>query len=397
MTIYEKAKQLTDHLKTLPSIDVYTHDDTDGVTAGTIISIALERAGIPHTRQAFTRPHEEDIKNPEISLLCDVGAALGKLPATVMIADHHLPQGTEIFPYHVNPILEGLDDNTELSGAGCAYLIARCLGENYDLAAFVCLGIIGDAQKLQGVNEEIFFEAVPHGLLEPKRTVDIRGNTPFSQVAKLVVDYLPTLQSISVEAINECCNSTEHPFAEKCLEQIFARADKTAQHLSEKYGREFSQDAMRAAYVLERLVYSFAAVDRVDDAYNLALGDASKLREAWDITVEYQKAVTDALDATKQLSENPSVWFVENEQLVSSVADILNRELQKSIYVISPNADGLRISARSNGTDNVADLTKRAAEPCGGSGGGHTLRAGGQIPAGKEQEFIASLKTLKGN
>jgi len=60
----------------------------------------------------------------------------------------------------VNPRLDGIDAERELSAAGAAYLVANELGDNRDLAGLVMLGIIGDGQDLAGKNLEIFNEAM---------------------------------------------------------------------------------------------------------------------------------------------------------------------------------------------------------------------------------------------
>ncbi len=85
-----------------------------------------------------------------------------------IIADHHQPSdpddchpdavvatdGYADFETHLNPLLEGINGASELSGAGAAYVLARALStgetDNRDLAALAVVGAVGDMQAVGG-------------------------------------------------------------------------------------------------------------------------------------------------------------------------------------------------------------------------------------------------------
>ncbi len=115
-----------------------------------------------------------------------------------VIADHHQPADAET-EYHLNPLLEGLDGASELSGAGASYLLARALAaetpadtgagvdiaggdarpDNRDLAALAVVGAVGDMQavggELVGANRAIVEEGIDAGVLAERTDLAFYG------------------------------------------------------------------------------------------------------------------------------------------------------------------------------------------------------------------------------
>jgi RecJ-like exonuclease len=179
----ERAAACADRLRSADSVLLASHIDADGLTSAAVAATALERAGIPFETVFEKQLDEEAVRRVAATdhgtaLFTDFGS--GQLDVIVeyddaftpVIADHHQPADAET-AYHCNPLLEGLDGASELSGAGATYAVARALeGEgvdNRDLAALAVVGAVGDMQGgpdgLVGANEGIVAEGVEAGVL----------------------------------------------------------------------------------------------------------------------------------------------------------------------------------------------------------------------------------------
>ena len=142
----ERATACADRLRAADRVLLASHIDADGLTSAAIASSSLERAGIPFEtlfekqldRSAIERIAATDY---DTVLFTDFGS--GQLDDIVdfadeftpVIADHHQPADADT-DFHLNPLLEGIDGASELSGAGASYVLARALGgeANRDLS-----------------------------------------------------------------------------------------------------------------------------------------------------------------------------------------------------------------------------------------------------------------------
>jgi len=69
-------------------------------------------------------------------ILCDMGSGQVELSSRLknaIIIDHHKPTG-ELSHVHFNPHLVGIDGSSELCASCGAYMVARQMGDNIDLA-----------------------------------------------------------------------------------------------------------------------------------------------------------------------------------------------------------------------------------------------------------------------
>lgn len=141
---------------------VVHHIDADGVTSGAIAATALERAGVAYRTLAvksMDQLHVELVRTTAAGSagadapalwFCDLGStAYMQFPAAQrLVCDHHqlVRDGSEESFPHVNPLLDGLSGE-ELSGAGCAYLVAAALDKrNLDLLPLALVGASADLQ-----------------------------------------------------------------------------------------------------------------------------------------------------------------------------------------------------------------------------------------------------------
>jgi RecJ-like exonuclease len=139
----DRAEACADRLRAADGVLLASHIDADGLTSAAIAATALERAGIPHEVAFANQLDAEEVArlaatDHDTVLFTDFGsgqldviapyAAAGAF--TPVIVDHHRPADAELAAdadYHLNPLLEGIDGASELSGAGASYVLARAL------------------------------------------------------------------------------------------------------------------------------------------------------------------------------------------------------------------------------------------------------------------------------
>jgi RecJ-like exonuclease len=184
----EDARKIAAILRGRERVKVVTHIDADGICAGAIASLSLDRAGVKNEIEFVKQLDPESVAKVRgdgtLLWFTDLGSGSLDMLAGLdcVIADHHTPsrggegekggrvEGVEIPT--VNPHLHGLSGAQELSGAGAAYLVAAALDPaNADLAALAIVGAVGDLQdaekcRLTGLNREVLEDGKRAGVLD---------------------------------------------------------------------------------------------------------------------------------------------------------------------------------------------------------------------------------------
>jgi single-stranded-DNA-specific exonuclease len=204
----DRARACARRLCEADSVLLASHIDADGLTSAAIASTALERAEIEHEVVFKNQLDETEIASIaateyETVLFTDFGS--GQLDAISaheeagefqpVIADHHQPADATT-EFHLNPLLEGIDGASELSGAGASYVLARALADetggdrndsaddppradNRDLAALAVVGAVGDMQavdgELVGANRALVEDGTEAGVLEEGTDLALYG------------------------------------------------------------------------------------------------------------------------------------------------------------------------------------------------------------------------------
>lgn len=196
-------------------VKIYTHLDSDGLSAGAILGKALYREDIPFQITVLKQlEREEIIKIKDQSeggnnfiIFSDFGSGQYKeLQETInnpfIILDHHLPQGVsdkqnieelknihkETKDWHCNPYFYGFNGSTEISGSGMSYLFVKKLeGKNYDLSIVAIIGANGDVQNqgpnksFIGINAKILEEAKNNDLIEVVDDINFSPIKPLNE------------------------------------------------------------------------------------------------------------------------------------------------------------------------------------------------------------------------
>jgi RecJ-like exonuclease len=228
--LHDRAVACARRLRAADSVLLASHIDADGLTSAAVASTALDRAGVPHD-VVFSKQLDETAvariaaTDHATALFTDFGSGQLDVVAdyeargafTPVVVDHHRPADADT-EYHLNPLLEGIDGASELSGAGASYVLARALAEtgpttaadggavratggdderadatgagpgpgpappradNTDLAALAVVGAVGDMQGgpegLTGANEAIAAEGEAAGVLATETDLTLYG------------------------------------------------------------------------------------------------------------------------------------------------------------------------------------------------------------------------------
>jgi len=189
-----RAERCAEALREAESVLLASHIDADGLTSAGVAAQALSRAGIDFEATFAKQLDSEVIEAIAASeygtvLFTDFGSGQLDLIAeheragafTPVICDHHQPAEAET-ECHLNPLLEGINGASELSGAGASYVLARAMGnghDNRDLAALAVVGAVGDMQasdgELHGANAGIVEEAVEAGVIDAGTDLALYG------------------------------------------------------------------------------------------------------------------------------------------------------------------------------------------------------------------------------
>ena len=396
MSLEEAAAKIASYLRSKDYVEVYSHHDADGIAAAAILTVALRRADIAFRLRFLPHLNKDDVERPELSVLCDLGASVPDFPESIVIIDHHVPYAA--VPFHINPRLEGIDGESELSAAGCAYLVANALGDNRDLAGLVMVGVIGDSQKLSGMNQKIIGDAVGNNLIEVGKGVLLPGRTTKEQIASAVLPYLGNLSGDeeTAEKIASLCMNTasDEAYTALLLSEIIVRSDASYHDLMSMYGESWKllREAVQDAYAMTAVIDACGKAGRPDLGYAVAAGDMTQTDAAWETANAFRRKIIASAAAAEAVAEN--VWISDSVETASDVADIFVRSKQMPVVVLARGTEYLKVSARAPADSSVdfEQMMKTSAEKFGGAGGGHKTRAGGELPLACESAFIASVK-----
>ncbi len=179
----EAAKKAINELKGWPkeTVQVFHHNDTDGLCCGAILTRAFERQGYGVRRFCLEKPYPAVLervyeKDGEILVFADFAGRIAPILSDLnrgrnltLILDHHVAQeSTDPRVYNLDPDLFGLKGDRDISASTTCYLFARNLDRvNQDMAHIAALGAVGDEffvdGRLVGENRAVTLEAVRQG------------------------------------------------------------------------------------------------------------------------------------------------------------------------------------------------------------------------------------------
>ena len=442
-----------------------SHIDADGLTSAAVAATALRRAGLPF-ETVFEKQLDEDsiaaiaAREYDTVLFTDFGSGQLDVIAgheadgdlTPVIADHHRPAdaGTE---YHLNPLLEGIDGASELSGAGAAYLLARALADrgpetrldNRDLAALSVVGAVGDMQasegRLHGANAAIVEEGVGAGVLAETTDLSVYGKQtrPLPKLLEYASDVrIPGITNDERGAVSfldgldvDCradgewrrwvdLNDGEKQAVASALVQHAVSRGVPAFKIDRLVGttyvleEETTGTALRDASEFSTLLNATARYERADVGLAVCLGDRGEaLERARELLRNHRRNLSAGIEWVEEhgvTTEEHLQWFDAGEEIRETIvgiiagmsmgADGVSREMPIVAFAKKSDEE-TKVSGRGTGglVSRGLDLSVvmgEAARAAGGDGGGHDIAAGATIPAGNESEFIGHADRIVG-
>ena len=446
---YVEAEKL---IKEAGSIQVYSHIDCDGMSAGAIISTILDREEKEHDIDFVNLDKLEDLEiNHDLTIFSDLGSGQpvdknAKDDSKIIILDHHPPlrdlDYKDSVPYtylEINPMHYGIDGSDNVSGGGLSYFLAKQFGYT-DLSWIGVLSAVGDMQnsrtgKLEGLNRIILQDSVDTGYVSYNSDLSLYGRE--TRPLFVALAYFSDVNLPITNNRNEAIAVLDELGIPRKVGDRF----RTLCDLDNmEKGKLFSELVrMMSMEVPERYIQyipKLVAADSYDFLYeenHTFLRDASEFSTAMNAcgrNKEYGVACeilkgnrTDALDALEviskehkmnlrksieQITETNSIVEMENLQyfdgsgikteIVGTIAGMILSygNWQKPMIgftQISEDNPDLKISLRCSrllAYDGIhfGNIIREVSQSLGGNGGGHSVACGAYIPYDKKDEFL---------
>jgi hypothetical protein len=231
------------------TIQVFHHNDADGLTSGAILTRALEREGFKVERFCLEKPYPAVLRRVyeqegKILIFADFAGRIAPMLSELnkgrnltLILDHHVAEAsTDTRVLNLDPDLFGLKGDRDISGSTTCYLFALYLDSvNRDMAQLAALGAVADGffvdGRLVSQNRDVAQEAVRQGLMEIRKQptgeqyllTSSKGQIPCIELG----DYLDILGGVGYyqkgpEMAVRVCLEGVSPESDRMVEQLKA-------------------------------------------------------------------------------------------------------------------------------------------------------------------------------
>lgn len=387
----------------------------------------------------------------DLVVFADMGSGMlellnSKVGKKALVLDHHQPVGKpDEKVVQVNPHMFGFDGAREVSGAGMAYLVARAMDtRNADLSALGVVGALGDMQDrgekrcLHGLNSTIAEDGVKAGCLKLDKDLILYGRETrpiHKALAYTSNPFLPGLSGqedkclalvtsarISVKqderwrTLADLSDEEKRNLLSAIIEAVSSRgiAGKVALNLiGTVYTLPKEERGMptRDAREFSSLLNACGRMNRQGLAISICLGErGSVMDEGQEVLAEHRKTLAQYMswvtETPDHVEELRAIYVVHgegtiDENMTGSISTILVSsgifDPMKAVLVLARKSEGdLKISAR--GTEqlvisgvNLGKILQELTSKYEGSGGGHDIAAGGNVPGDSEKQFLKEL------
>ncbi|MDI9644290.1 MAG: DHH family phosphoesterase [Candidatus Verstraetearchaeota archaeon] len=375
-----------------------------------------------------------------------------------IVDHHQLPSVELAFPqkenssagrlFELNPHIFGFDGSSELSASGTAFLVAKKMSsENSSLAPLAVVGALGDMQdkgeqgSLIGLNASIAEEAQKRGQLTMKKGLKLYGfeSRPLVKCLEYTLNpFLPGLsgdegacfkflKNIGIEprkpdgswrSISDLSPEELRTVTNGLIKYLISqgaqgRDAESVIGVVYTINSEGADSPLRDAREYASSINACGRLGRHGLGVALCLGDrAEALAELRELLSEYRRTISGYLRWLEGSKE--SIKIMRSVQAILAGNNIDDRMIgtivsiafsmkpftrSKPILGLATSEGAVKISAR--GTQelvrrglNLGAAVRDASERVGGAGGGHNIAAGGQIPVGKEDEFLSIVDAI---
>jgi single-stranded-DNA-specific exonuclease len=169
------------------SVQIFHHNDSDGLTSGAILMRAFERQGYDVRRFCLEKPYPAVLRKVyeqegKLLVFADFAGRITPLLSELnhgknltLILDHHVAEAsTDPRVINLDPDLFGLKGDRDISASTTCYLFAQTMDPiNRDMAHIAAIGAVGDGffveGKLVSENRGAALEAVRQGQFEIRK------------------------------------------------------------------------------------------------------------------------------------------------------------------------------------------------------------------------------------
>jgi single-stranded DNA-specific DHH superfamily exonuclease len=146
------------------TVQLFHHNDSDGLTSGAILTRAFERQGFKVKRFCLEKPYPAVLRKVYeqeggIIIFADFAGKIAPLLSELnqgrnltLILDHHVAEAsTDAMVHNLDPDLFGLKGDRDISASTTCYLFALALDSaNRDMAHIAAIGAVGDGFFVDG-------------------------------------------------------------------------------------------------------------------------------------------------------------------------------------------------------------------------------------------------------
>jgi single-stranded-DNA-specific exonuclease len=242
-------------------VQIFHHNDSDGLSSGAILTRAFERQGFKVKRFCLEKPYPAVLKKVyeqegRILVFADFAGRIAPLLSELnkgrnltLILDHHVAESsTDPRVLNLDPDLFGLKGDRDISASTTCYLFAKTLDpSNHDMAHIAAVGAVGDGffvdGKLVSLNREVTLEAVQQGLIEIRKhktgetylLTSSKGQIPCTEIG----DYLDILGGVGYYQEGPDMG------VRVCLEGVSPESDRMVEELKSIRTKVFNEEITR--------------------------------------------------------------------------------------------------------------------------------------------------------
>ena len=395
-TLIDAMEQAVREVRKMPeeAVQIFHHNDSDGITSGAILTRAFERQGFEVRRFCLEKPYPavlEKVFEQEGKLLvfADFAGRIAPLISELnqgrnltLILDHHVAEAaTDARVLNLDPDLFGLKGDRDISGSTTCYLFARTMDPaNRDLAHIAAVGAVGDGFFVDGAlvseNLDVAQEAARQGLVEIKRHEageQYLLNRPQGQEDVVEFgDYLDVLGGVGYY------QGGPDMGVKVCLEGVSPESDRMVEELKAIRTRIFADEIVRLRAGGMKQAPRIQWFHLGERLFPMGV----KMVGAFCDAIR----VTDLIDPGKYLA---GFQVIPDE--IPGIGSISFGQVKVSMRV-SPAMEGEIRSGRAMGL-NV--LLPEATSRLGGfSDACHSLTAATTVAIGKEEQLIDEMESI---
>lgn len=451
---FEKAHNM---VKDARDVKIYTHIDCDGLSAGAILSSAMDKLGIEHEIEFLSLDKIEDLQaENDLTIFSDLGSGqnldkFARSTSKVLILDHHPPIRThnqfngsflELNPHHY-----GLDGSYQISGGGMSYLLAKTF-KFYDLSWMGVLSAVGDMQdsltgRLHGLNQEILQDSISGNLVNSSYDLSIYGRQ--TRPLFVALSYFGDVKLPITNNRNECIlllkklgiptydgkSRTLYDLSMEEKKRIFSELvrmltrevpQRYVKHIPKLVSGDAYEFLNEEKYTPLRDASEFSTAINAcsrNNKYNIAL-DVLKgnrkgaLKDMEKLASKHRRYLAQKMEWVKEedrINKLDNLQYFEGYGIKSEVIGTITGMLLShgdwrkpiiGLTDVNDEKEGVKVSLRCSrllAYDGIhfGKLIRKVAGKVDGSGGGHSVACGAYIPQSKVDEFLKIFdNTLKG-